>query len=504
MERLIVIENGEEKIINITSRVVSIGRSSKNDIPLKDRNSSRRHCNVLKVGDTWFAVDCDSQNGTFVNGEKIKKKELEDGDKITIGSVDILFVLTENIESVKDSPSKPKDVEDELPPIQDSVLDKDSVLKKEEAIPEKKEAEELEQAEKMLFSNKNPIAKPSEDIEAENTLSSYKKKDSVKPEEQEEDFLEMQKTIPPQAISFQELNAQAVLKRIQKCYELFRNCLIPEITTDEEIPEFLFMALISGGHCFLEGSSRLHQYVLLNRLSFSLGLSTKTILLTPGQKLWQMSGNYNLVLLENLQGSPSEIESFFLKNTPDMALPGSPLASTQNSTMIVFCSPQEKNDIFSEINSYFMFRMKLSEPDLTQQLLLLEPIKIEEKKENIVTANEEILFFQKAVFNMPVSLEVKQYIGKILNIMNPFCLDCPEEIAVRMRKNLDIYSGILILKAAKAWAAMNAKSEVSKEDIQKVLPSILIPRLWLYIHRSEHEDANPTFLFQKMLEKLDN
>ncbi|NUM37430.1 MAG: FHA domain-containing protein [Candidatus Brocadiae bacterium] len=501
MERLIVIENGEEKIVNISSRVISIGRSSKNDISLKDRNASRRHCNILKVGDTWFAVDCDSQNGTFINGEKIKKKELEDGDKITIGAVDILFVLTEIVQSdsLKDSPSKPEkadSMEEELPPIKDSVLQKDSLLMKEQK-------EGSSAPEKAAIQEEDFIPFIQDREENEIISNNAKKKEEKEEKDAEQElFLDMEDTIPPQSIPLKKIHSQAILKRIEKCYELFKHCLMPEITHEETIPEFLFMALISGGHCILEGSSRLHQYILLNRTSFSLGLSTRTIYLTPAQKLWQMSGNNNLVVLENFHGNPPELESFFLKNTPDLAMPGSPLSAMQNSTMVVFCLPQQENDVFSELNSYFMFKLLLPVPDSAQQMLLLEPIKIEEKKENIVTANEEILAFQKAVFQMPVSLELKQYIGKILDFVNPGCSSCPEEIAKYMKKRVDVYSGVLLLKAAKAWAAMNAKEEVSKEDIHKVLPHILIPRLWLSIDRSASEATTPALLYNKITEKV--
>ena len=56
-------------------KVVTIGRSSVNDIVLKDGFASRVHCQIIKNdnGD-FFIMDFDSKNGTFVNGKRISGK----------------------------------------------------------------------------------------------------------------------------------------------------------------------------------------------------------------------------------------------------------------------------------------------------------------------------------------------------------------------------------------------------------------------------------------------
>ena len=114
----------------------------KNDITLKDRNASRRHCNIIQVGDSWFVVDCDSHNGTYVNEEKITKKELDDGDKIMVGAIEIYFLVAKEGEEFK-----MPDIKKEEAPVVENVKDiEDDDSSEEKLSPE--EIEELELEEK--------------------------------------------------------------------------------------------------------------------------------------------------------------------------------------------------------------------------------------------------------------------------------------------------------------------------------------------------------------------
>jgi Protein of unknown function (DUF3662)/FHA domain len=68
-----------------------LGRSKECDIRISDPNVSRRHAEVRQEGSTYWIVDLDSTNGVLVNGRREKRAKLGDGDKITLGSTDIVF-----------------------------------------------------------------------------------------------------------------------------------------------------------------------------------------------------------------------------------------------------------------------------------------------------------------------------------------------------------------------------------------------------------------------------
>ena len=81
---------------------IRIGRAPDGDIILDgDMNVSRNHAEVLKGPAGWSVLDLGSFNGTFVNGERIKEKELRDGDKITIGE----YTLSLRCEAVQRRPA---------------------------------------------------------------------------------------------------------------------------------------------------------------------------------------------------------------------------------------------------------------------------------------------------------------------------------------------------------------------------------------------------------------
>jgi hypothetical protein len=76
----------------LAQRRVVIGRSKDTDIQVPDPNISRRHAEIRQEGATYWIVDLDSTNGLEVNGRRLKRAKLADGDTITIGSSEIKFV----------------------------------------------------------------------------------------------------------------------------------------------------------------------------------------------------------------------------------------------------------------------------------------------------------------------------------------------------------------------------------------------------------------------------
>jgi hypothetical protein len=75
----------------VTKRRVVIGRSKECDVQLSDANVSRRHAELRQEGATYWIVDLDSTNGMEVNGRRLKRAKLENGDRITVGATDIVF-----------------------------------------------------------------------------------------------------------------------------------------------------------------------------------------------------------------------------------------------------------------------------------------------------------------------------------------------------------------------------------------------------------------------------
>jgi hypothetical protein len=70
---------------------VVLGRSKDTDVRVEDANVSRRHAELRREGQSWWLVDLDSTNGTELNGKRVTRAKLSDGDTITLGSSELLF-----------------------------------------------------------------------------------------------------------------------------------------------------------------------------------------------------------------------------------------------------------------------------------------------------------------------------------------------------------------------------------------------------------------------------
>ena len=77
-------QGGEFPIV--PDKELVIGRSNDIDIVLIEDMVSRRHARVILQGDSLVIEDLGSTNGTFVNGEKIRRSRLKEGDKVLIGT----------------------------------------------------------------------------------------------------------------------------------------------------------------------------------------------------------------------------------------------------------------------------------------------------------------------------------------------------------------------------------------------------------------------------------
>lgn len=70
-----------------------IGRESKNDISVPDPNASRTHAELrLDAQGVWSITDLGSTNGTMVNGRAIATQPLRNGDRITVGKTELVFL----------------------------------------------------------------------------------------------------------------------------------------------------------------------------------------------------------------------------------------------------------------------------------------------------------------------------------------------------------------------------------------------------------------------------
>ncbi|HEY6213992.1 MAG TPA: FHA domain-containing protein, partial [Vicinamibacterales bacterium] len=91
------------------NRELAVGRTEGNDLVLNHPSVSRKHARFEPRDERWWIIDLKSTNGVKVNGNLIAEAEVNPGDKILIGSVQLELKRLPSVnftgESMFDNPS---------------------------------------------------------------------------------------------------------------------------------------------------------------------------------------------------------------------------------------------------------------------------------------------------------------------------------------------------------------------------------------------------------------
>ena len=77
--------------VGLDKDCITIGRDASNDVVIDHPVVSKRHAEIIKQDGKVILVDLGSTNGTFVNGIKVKRHQLQELDRIVIGPSELHF-----------------------------------------------------------------------------------------------------------------------------------------------------------------------------------------------------------------------------------------------------------------------------------------------------------------------------------------------------------------------------------------------------------------------------
>ncbi len=100
--------DGKTQILQQPQGIWLIGRDRQSAIQLNDQRLSRRHAVIQYIPDRGFyLIDLKSSNGSFVNGESVRKKRLlKDGDRIRVSSLMFSFFTCQQAQFLKPVPAE--------------------------------------------------------------------------------------------------------------------------------------------------------------------------------------------------------------------------------------------------------------------------------------------------------------------------------------------------------------------------------------------------------------
>ena len=89
---LVVTEGSERgQVFALVNLVSTIGRDANCELRLSDMRVSRQHAEISRTENGCEIVDLESSNGTWVNGNQVKRHLLRDGDTVNVGSTKLHY-----------------------------------------------------------------------------------------------------------------------------------------------------------------------------------------------------------------------------------------------------------------------------------------------------------------------------------------------------------------------------------------------------------------------------
>lgn len=98
MARLIILaRNSSVRQVNLGGPITTIGRSHSNNVCIDSDRVSRHHAVLQWTGERYLLTDMGSRNGTYVNQQKVRAQELNNGDAILVGDCQLRFLCSSRV-----------------------------------------------------------------------------------------------------------------------------------------------------------------------------------------------------------------------------------------------------------------------------------------------------------------------------------------------------------------------------------------------------------------------
>jgi pSer/pThr/pTyr-binding forkhead associated (FHA) protein len=101
MASLLITSQGfENQVIQLKLGITRVGRSPKNDFRIDHDTVSAAHCELVLSDGELVLRDCDSTNGSFVGDERIQEAQLQAGQTVRLGDIELLVETTEVVVAI--------------------------------------------------------------------------------------------------------------------------------------------------------------------------------------------------------------------------------------------------------------------------------------------------------------------------------------------------------------------------------------------------------------------
>jgi MoxR-like ATPase len=183
----------------------------------------------------------------------------------------------------------------------------------------------------------------------------------------------------------------------------------------------------------------------------------------------------NVLLADEINRTPPRTQAALLEAMQErtVTVEGKSHQLPDPFLVIATQNPYEHEGIFPLPESQldrFLMRINLGYPDAKAERELLKGVERRELISQLEPAMsaQQLMELQKTVPTMQVSDALLDYVQQLINHTRH---------SPRFTQGLSPRAGVAILRAAQAWAMMEARRQVLPEDVQAILPSVVGHRL---------------------------
>ena len=476
--QLIVVEGqplGEA--LALDGRDVVLGRDPECPLPLGGPGISRRHARVFFEAGRWVVEDLESTNGIRVGNEQVKRKVLDPGDRVGIGSVKLLFrpVLAEEAE-MPATPIPPSPAKAVLPvPVRVAPPAAPTVAEAPPAAPPR--------AARDSGTRDAPRGDPtSRDVAAVQRLRAAREK---------------------------------ILQEIGKA-----------IVGQKDALDLLLTALFARGHCLLVGVPGLAKTLMVRSLASLLHLDSKRVQFTPDLMPSDITGTEileedpvshqrtfrfvrgpifaNLLLADEINRTPPKTQSALLEAMQEYRVTagGKTYDLPQPFFVLATQNPLEQEGTYPLPEAQldrFMFEVRIEYPARAEEIEILRSTTADVAVDlpRILTA-DEILDLQHTVRRIPVSAHVAAYAADLVRASRPQDASAPAFVKEWLSWGAGPRAGQYLLLAAKARAALAGRFHATADDVRSAALPVMRHRLFLNFAAAS-EGVAPETVVQKLL-----
>lgn len=310
-------------------------------------------------------------------------------------------------------------------------------------------------------------------------------------------------------------------------------CMQKVIVGQEQMLQGILLALLTGGHCLLEGVPGLAKTTAVKTFAKTMELQFQRIQFTPDLLPSDLTGTMvydpkqgdfyirkgpvfaNLVLADEINRASAKVQSALLEAMQEhqVTIGNQTLNLEQPFQVLATQNPIEQEGTYPLPEAQmdrFMFKLLTIYPDASQELEVLHR-NLEDNGMNIpsVINKEKIEGLRQAVALVHLSQPIREYIVKIVHATRkPEMYKNSEgkyplvEIKPWIRYGASPRATIFLSRAARAQAFLNGKTFVGIDEVKAVAPLVLRHRLML-TYDAEIQQINPDYIINMILGQIE-